>query len=66
MWLVAAILVEIDAGGAARGTGAAGCREEIPHVQGQRNPSKIGAERRHQKADRQKPPSQKTNHLTKN
>ena len=40
--------------------------QDLPLVQGQRNPSKIGAERRHQKADRQKPPSQKTNHLTKN
>ena len=38
-----------------------GC-EEIPHVQDQRNPSKmVGAERGHQRADRQKPQSQNTN-----
>ena len=36
-------------------------REEIPHVQGRRNPSKIGgAERGHQRADRLKPQSQTT------
>ena len=35
--------------------------EEIPHVQGKRNPSKmIGAEREHQRADRLKPQSQTT------
>ena len=35
--------------------------EEIPHVQGKRNPTKmVGAERWHQKADRLKPQSQKT------
>ena len=36
-------------------------REERPHVQGQRNPSKtVGTERGHQRADRLKPQSQKT------
>ena len=36
-------------------------REEIPHVQGKRNPTKtVGAERGHQRADRLKPQSQKT------
>ena len=36
-------------------------REEIPHVQGKRNPSKtVGAERGHQRADTLKPPSQTT------
>ena len=36
-------------------------REEIPHIQGKRNPSKTGeAERGHQRADRLKPQSQKT------
>ena len=43
-----------------------GC-EEMPHVQGKRNPSKmVGAERGHQRADRLKPQSQKTkqtNHM---
>ena len=35
--------------------------EEIPHVQGRRNPRKmIGAERGHQRADRLKPQSQTT------
>ena len=35
--------------------------EEIPHVQGKRNPSKtVGSERGHQRADRLKPQSQKT------
>ena len=35
--------------------------EEIPHVQGERNPSKtVGTERGHQRADRQKPQSQTT------
>ena len=35
--------------------------EEIPHVQGKRNSRKTaGAERGHQRADRLKPPSQKT------
>ena len=35
--------------------------EEIPHVQGKRNPSKmVGAERGHQRADRLKSQSQKT------
>ena len=35
--------------------------EEIPHVQGKRNPSKtVGAERGHQRADKLKPQSQKT------
>ena len=33
-----------------------GGREEIPHVQGKRNPSKmVGTERGHQRADRLKP-----------
>ena len=41
-----------------RGSG----QEEIPHVQGKRNPSKtVGAERGHQRADRLKPQSQTTN-----
>ena len=36
-------------------------REEIPHVQGKRNPSKtVGAARGHQRADTLKPYSQKT------
>ena len=36
-------------------------REERPHIQGQRNPSKtVGTERGHQRADRLKPQSQKT------
>ena len=36
-------------------------REDGPHVQGKRNPSKIvGTERGHQRADRLKPQSQKT------
>ena len=36
-------------------------REEIPHVQGKRNPSKtIGVARGHQRADTLKPYSQKT------
>ena len=36
-------------------------REEIPHVQGKRNPNKTaGAERGHQRADTLKPQSQKT------
>ena len=36
-------------------------REEIPHVQGKRNPTKtVGAETGHQRADRLKPQSQKT------
>ena len=36
-------------------------REEIPHVQGKRNPSKtVGDARGHQKADTLKPYSQKT------
>ena len=35
--------------------------EEIPHIQGKRNPSKmIGTERGHQRADRLKPQSQTT------
>ena len=38
-----------------------GSCEEIPHVQGKRNPSKtVGAERGHQRADRLKPQSQTT------
>ena len=41
--------------------GAASGREEIPHVQGKRNPSEmVGAERGHKRADRLKPQSQKT------
>ena len=37
------------------------CPEEIPHVQGKRNPSRtVGAERGHQRADRLKPQSQTT------
>ena len=36
--------------------------EEIRHIQGQRNPSKrVGTERGHQRAERQKPQSQKIN-----
>ena len=36
-------------------------REEIPHAQGKRNPSKmVGVARRHQRADTLKPYSQKT------
>ena len=36
-------------------------REEIPHAQGKRNPSKmVGVARGHQRADTQKPYSQKT------
>ena len=36
-------------------------REEMPHAQGKRNPSKmVGAARRHQRADTLKPYSQKT------
>ena len=39
----------------------AGGQEELPHVQGKRNPSKmVGAERGHQRADRLKPQSQTT------
>ena len=35
--------------------------EEIPHIQGKRNPSRIvGTERGHQKADKWKPQSQTT------
>ena len=35
--------------------------EDIPHVQGKRNPNKtVGAERGHQRADRLKPQSQTT------
>ena len=42
-----------------------GGREEIPHVQGQSNPSKReGAERGNQGADRLKSRSQKTNQST--
>ena len=48
-----------------QGAAAALCwisREEIPNVQGKRNPSKmVGTERGHQRADRLKPQSQKTN-----
>ena len=46
------------------GAAAALCwssREEIPHVQGKRNPSKtVGTERGHKRADRLKPQSQTT------
>ena len=36
-------------------------REEIPHIQGKRNPSKmVGVARGHQRADTLKPYSQKT------
>ena len=36
-------------------------REEVPHVQGKRNPSKmVGVSRGHQRADTLKPHSQKT------
>ena len=36
-------------------------REDIPHVQGKRNPSKmVGTERGHQRADRMKPHSKTT------
>ena len=42
--------------------GAASGQEEILHVQGQRNLSKaVDTERGHQRADRLKPQSQKTN-----
>ena len=38
-------------------------REEIPHVQGKRNPSKmVGTARGHQRAERLKSQSQKTSH----
>ena len=38
-------------------------REEIPHAQGKRNPSKmVGVARGHQRADTLKPYSQKTSH----
>ena len=38
------------------GAGEASGREEIPHVQGKGNPSKMaGAERGHQRADKLKP-----------
>ena len=38
-----------------------GSREEIPHIQGKRNPSKmVGVARGHQRADTLKPYSQKT------
>ena len=41
-----------------------GC-EEIPHVQGKRNPNEtVGVVRGHQRADRQKPQSQKTTLIT--
>ena len=41
-----------------------GGQEEIPHVQGKRNPSKIvGTERGYQKADRLKPQSQTTSQM---
>lgn len=58
MWLVAAILVETDAGAAAWqlcSTGAAQAAEgEYPRPEVKGDPSKtIGAERRHQEADRQ-------------
>ena len=47
-----------------QGAAAALCwssREEIPHAQGKRNPSKmVGVAREHQRADRPKPYSQKT------
>ena len=49
---------------ARQGAAAALCwssREEIPHIQGKRNPSKtVGVARGHQRADRLKPQSQKT------
>ena len=38
-----------------------GSQEELPHIQGKRNPSKtVGAERGHQREHRQKPQSQTT------
>ena len=38
-------------------------REEIPHAEGKRNPSKmVGVARRHQRADTLKPYSQKSSH----
>ena len=47
---------------------SSGSREVIHHIQGQRNPSKmVGAETEHQRADRLKPQSPKTNqsdHMT--
>ena len=43
-----------------------GGREEIPHVQGKRNPSKmVGVARGHQRADTLKPYSQKTSQVTR-
>ena len=49
------------------GAGAALCwskREEIPHIQGKRNPSKtVGVGRRHQRANRLKPQSRTTSNL---
>ena len=55
---------------ARQGAAAALCwssREEIPHVQGKRNPSKmVGAEKGNQRADKLKPQSQETkqsNHM---
>ena len=52
-------------------SGAAGVlcwssREEIPHIQGKRNPSKtVGAAKGHQRADTLKPYSQKTSQKTR-
>ena len=44
-----------------RGAAAVSGPEDIPHVQGKRNPSKtVGDERGHQRAERLKPQSQKT------
>ena len=48
------------------GAAAVSGPEDIPHVQGKRNPSKtVGDERGHQRAERLKPQSQKTKQLKK-
>ena len=47
------------------GAAAVSGPEDIPHVQGKRNPSKtVGDERGHQRAERLKPQSQKTTNLS--
>ena len=56
--------LDFESGKIKEGSAAVLCwssREEIPHVQGKRNPSKmVGFARGHQKAERLKPQSQKT------
>ena len=48
----------------AMGTGVVSGLEELPHIQGKRNPSKtVGAERGHQRAARLKPQLQKLTSL---